>query len=144
VRAGDLAADGAAAAVRDQSSDPRPNRRDLLDDLLDRLDVRHRAAAARAAGRGDVDVLVDSIGDDAALASMPLGPSRPLPAALGDLQRLAPPERRRLPRPLPHRLVELVAKLAVLGFQQPDLLLQLDDPSREIPRRGCWIGRFHG
>ena len=130
-----LAAGGAAAPVRDQARDVRPDRGDLLDELLDRLHRGHRPAAVRAARQGDLGVLIDVVGDgpvDPRVAGRPTGP---LLGAVGDLLGLAPPERGRLAGRGPRLLVELLLELSVLVPEVADGLLQGGD----LERAAAWF-----
>jgi hypothetical protein len=136
MRAVDLAATLAVAAIRDQPSDPRANQGDLLDELLDGLDVVDGAAAAGASGQGNLDLLIVLRGSDAIRAGVPLGASRPLFLAVGNLLGLTAAERSRLACGPALRLVELVAELAVLGLKQADPLLKLRDAGQEKFRAG--------
>jgi hypothetical protein len=129
----DLAAVGTLAAVSDQVSDPGADRRDLLDELLDRLDPRDRPAAVRAGRQRHIDMLVDMGGHGAASAGVSVGASGSLPLALGDLVGVAATERRRLPGGLPLGFVELVAQRLVLGHQIGDPLLQGRDDGAQGP-----------
>ena len=108
-----LAADGTDAPVRDQTRDDRPDRRDLLDELLDGLHPGHRPTAVGTARQGNVEVRVDVVGDSPMYAGMTLGSAGSLFGAVGDLLGLPPPERGSLSCRGPFGLLKAVLELTV-------------------------------
>ena len=80
-----VAADGAVAPVGDQMRDARPDRGDLLDELLDRLQRSHRPATVGAARQGHVGVFIDMVRDIAMNPGVTTRPSGPLLGTVGDL-----------------------------------------------------------
>ena len=92
MRTMDLATAGEAAAVSDQAGDAGPDRRDFLNELLDRFDLIDGPTAAGPAER-HLGMLVIARRQGAIAADMPLGPARLFLLAVGDLFRLATPER---------------------------------------------------
>ena len=127
----DLAAVGALAAVGDQPGDAGADRRDLFDELLDRLDPFDRAAAVRTGRQRHLDLLIDVRGHGAMDTGMPLGATGPFPLGFGDFLGVAASEGRGLSSGLALGLVELVAQGAVLGDEVGDPLLQLGDDSAQ-------------
>ena len=127
-----LAAGGAVAPVRDQMRDVRPDRGDLLDELLDRLQRGHRPAAVGTARQRDLGVLIDVVGDSPMHPRVAAWPTGPLLGAVGDLLGFAPPERGGLAGRGPLLLVELLLELSVLVPQVPDRLLQGGDLSAQL------------
>src|SRR5271166_4163942 len=113
----DLAAVRALPAVGDQPRDRWADQRNLLDELLDRLDLFNPASTLRAARQGHVDFRIDVGGNDAVGTGVPLGATGPSALLIRDLLGVSTPERRRLTSCLALGLVELVAEGLVLGHQ---------------------------
>ena len=113
VRAVHLAAVGHRRPVRDQARDARPDRRDLLDELLDGLHSSHRPTAVGTARQGHLEVRIDVVGKSPVCAGMTLGSAGSLFGAVGNLLGLPPPERGSLSCRGPFRLLKAVLELTV-------------------------------
>ena len=113
----------ALSAVGDQPGDHRADRRNLLNELFDRLDLFNRASTLRTTSKGHIDLRIDMGGNHAVGTWMSLGATRPFPLLFGDFLRVSTTEGCGLTSCLELGLIKLVTEGLILGHQIVDPLL---------------------